>query len=138
MEKIPAIRITITRAEGPIEDCNVPKTFEGPTCWEEANAWMLRQSHSFPADGTCDKHDLEIVFADAGVFKDQLSCERDPDTWDLPRHLRRVMEFQAGMRCPAHWNEQLYQSFLERFERRNPGMMQRSKDFLAKYQIGNS
>jgi len=93
--KIPAVRITITRAEGPRDLCRKPHTFEGSRCWVAARAWLMGQSETFPASGGYDKHDFTVEFADGETYKGRLDCKAsDQDNADLDpaAHVRDVLE----------------------------------------------
>lgn len=46
-----ARRITITRAEGPMEKCGKTMEFHGPTAFHAAHCWMLTQGSTFPEKG---------------------------------------------------------------------------------------
>jgi hypothetical protein len=98
--KIPAIRITITRAEGPRELCRKPHAFEGPRCWVAARAWLMGQSETFPASGGYDKHDFVVEFADGEtVYKGRLDCkasDQDNADLDVAAHVRGELEYWAA------------------------------------------
>jgi hypothetical protein len=106
--KIPAVKITINRAEGPHDLCGHPMTFDGPECWLDANVWLLRQSRTFPATGGYDKHDFSVEFADGETYQGRLDCKAsncdDPDL-NVGKHMRDFIEFMAGIRRPAWMND---------------------------------
>jgi hypothetical protein len=106
--KIPAVRIAITRAEGPHDLCGKPMLFEGPRCWAAARAWLFGQSETFPAEGGYDKHDFTVEFVDGEKYSGRLDCKAsdcdDPDL-DVAQHMREFLEFMAGTRRPAWMND---------------------------------
>lgn len=114
---IEAKEITITRAEGPHALCGKPRMFTGPACWQKASAWLRGQSHTFPATGGYDKHDLKIVFADGEVYEGRLDCKssqcEDPDL-DVAAHVYRFLAFMAGKWRPPHMTPEQYNAFLAR------------------------
>jgi hypothetical protein len=73
--KIPAVKITITRAEGPSVLCGRPTEFVGHDCWLQANDWLEAMSPTFPASGGYDKHDFTVEWADGEVFTGRLDCK---------------------------------------------------------------
>ena len=97
--KIPAVRITITRAEGPSDLCHKPHTFEGARCWVAARAWLMGQSEPFPASGGYDKHDFKVEFADGETYEGRLDCKAsDQDNADLDpaAHVRDVLAWMVS------------------------------------------
>ncbi len=125
--KIPAVKITITRAEGPTELCRKPKMFEGPRCWTAANAWLMGQSETFPAQGGYDKHDFVVEFENGETYEGRLDCKAsdcdDPDL-NVAKHMRDFIEFMAGIRRPAWMNDAQWARALAQYadERGSAGM----------------
>jgi len=112
-----ATKIEITRAEGPSALCGNLQTFEGADCWARAQAWLSRQSHTFPAEGGYDKHDFSVTFADGYVYEGRLDCQHratsHPDL-DVAAHVLSFLTFYAGIRCPSHLTPERYRAFLAR------------------------
>lgn len=134
MNKHPAIKITISRGEGPSALCGKPQTFEGEDCWEQARAHLTSQGHSFPAKGGYDKHDFEVFFADGDSWEGRLDCKHplcsDPDI-DVAKHILDFANFYAGHRCPVHMTTQRYDLFLAQ----DSQMKDRMVEFLDTYAI---
>ena len=96
-------QITITRAEGPADDC---QTFVAHT-WEDAENWLRQSAYSAPFEGGYDKCDITIEFADGEAFKLRYDMVHPhANAWlDLATSVRRQWEFFAGRWCPVHMQE---------------------------------
>jgi hypothetical protein len=92
---IPVKKIVITRWEGPVELCNIPHEF---TNFEDANAWLRNQSHTFATLGY-HKHSCEIEFEDGTEYSCRLDCKhhtkRNNDL-DIIARLRSACEWYTG------------------------------------------
>lgn len=136
MAKLKAVRITIDRAEGPCALCTGPKTFRGSEVWIQARDYLHGQAHTFPANGGYDKHDFEIEWEDGRKYEGRLDCQSatksDPDL-DVALHVKRHLEFYAGLWCPSHMTKEQYEDYLNRMK------VERSdaQAFLGHYQIGD-
>jgi hypothetical protein len=111
---IVANMIAIKRAEGPTALC-VRKTFVGPGCWADANAWLRSQSNTYPASGGCDKHDFVVTWNDGDTYEGRLDCKASGCTnndLDVGRHIVEGLEFLAGTHCPVHMSEEQYRGYL--------------------------
>lgn len=134
----PATQITITRAEGPADLCDIPRIFTGPECWHAASAWLLSQEATFPETGGYDKHDFAITFADGYVYEGRLDCQGlqgsgDPDL-DVAAHVRGFLRFHAGERRPAHMTQRQYLEYLAR----RPEAVEECRALLETYAIPES
>ena len=127
VQKIPAVRVTVTRAEGPAALCK--------TRWfgsfANATAALLKGAHTYPKTGGYDKHDLEVRFADGEIYKGRLDCKADGSDCDVARHVREALEFYAGARKPAHMTDEQYSVYL----RREPAEVAEALAFLATYEV---
>lgn len=128
--KIQAVKIVITRIEGPNVLCDRPTEFVGADCWEQANAWLLAMAPTFPASGY-DKHDFTIEWANGETYFGRLDCEASNDL-DVAGHVRRMAEFIAGLHRPAWMNDRQWSDCCDRNELHRPEAL----SFLATYQIG--
>jgi len=129
-----AIKITITRAEGPTALCGKPTAFEGPGCWEASRRWLFRQSTTYPAQGGYDKHDFSVTFADGYVYEGRLDCKHhtcDGADLNVAAHVRGFLRCYAGDRRPFHMTPERYEAFLAR----QPEVVADCKDTLARYEI---
>jgi hypothetical protein len=132
--KIAAVKITINRAEGPTDLCRKPQTFEGSRCWTAANAWLMGQSETFPAEGGYDKHDFTVEFADGESYSGRLDCKAsDCEDADLNvgAHVRDFIEFMAGVRRPAWMNDMQWARALAQYADERPAAV----DYLNTYAI---
>jgi hypothetical protein len=131
--QIPAVSITINRAEGPHDLCRKPMTFTGDDCWLDAHAWLFSQGKTFPTSGY-DKHDFKVVFADGEEYEGRLDCKapscEDPDL-NVARHMREFIEFYAGVRRPVHFTDEQWTRHMDRTAEDRPNYVA----FLAEYAI---
>lgn len=134
--RVPAVSITITRAEGPTDLCGRPQTFvtdEAGDCWSAARAWLHGQIDSFN-DASSHEHDFEVVFADGEVYRGKLECKARPGVagdLDVAAHMLGALRFYVGEQRPERYTEQQYLAFINR----NPEVPQRARAFLATYEI---
>ena len=95
--KIPAVCITITRAEGPANLCGKTRMFAGLDCWAQATASMQAHSHTYPAPGGgYDKHDFAVVFADGETYEGRLDAQGDGTDCDVQAHVRAGVTYMAN------------------------------------------
>jgi len=104
------MKITITRAEGPINVCG--KAHECVT-FEAADALLRRWSNTAPEGGCYDKCDFTIVdetvnFNYAGRYDLKHWREEAPS---LKRHVVEWLEFTSGRACPSHMTQERYDQF---------------------------
>jgi hypothetical protein len=130
---ITATEIRVERAEGPTALC-VERSFKGPNCWQDANTWLVGQSHTYPKTGGYDKHDFKVTFEDGETYEGRLDCQHpscdNPDL-NVARHVRDFVEFLAGTRRPAHMKPEVYQRYLDT----DPKGVAGAREFLATYDI---
>ncbi len=105
--------ITITRGEGPSDECGIPKT---AATFTEANAILHRMSMSAPKNGCCDKCDFSIKDDSLDV---DYSGRYDLKHWiierpDLQGHVLGYLSFYGGESCPDRMTAEQYQDFLTR------------------------
>ena len=94
MTKIAPKTITITRAEGPTKECDIPRTVH---TWLEANAVLFSWSRTAPEHGGYDKCDFKIVFEDGTEYDgryDLVHHRREHPS--LGRHVRSHLYYLAG------------------------------------------
>ena len=126
--RIPAVCITITRAEGPTHLCKT-RVFAGLDCWEKSRAFMRANLDTFPASGGYDKHDLTVVFGDGETYEGRLDAKANGEDCDAQAHVRDYVRFLAGLAKPAHMDSAQYAAYIaeDRVE---------AVAFLAKYDLG--
>ncbi len=79
--------ITITRAEGLVEECDKPETVHS---WEAADRLLLDWSVTAPKNGGYDKCDFELVFADGETYSGR---------YDLMHHSKEVPHLAGHVRA---------------------------------------
>ena len=135
-DKTPAVKIEITRAEGPHALCGHKQTFEGPDCWNAARGWLYSQSHTFPAEGGYDKVDFVVTFEDEEEYEGRLGCKHhnciEPDL-TVGTHIRDYQEFMAGQRAPTHMTPEQYNNLMEQYAK--AGHVKAAQEFLANYEV---
>lgn len=115
MDKIRVKSITVTRAEGLIEEVGKPQTVSEDNIWEKANKVLLDWSRTAPKDcHTYDKCDFIITYEDGETYKGRydlkhLICEYP----DLGQHVKDFVTFHAGQRKPAWMTDEQYQNVMK-------------------------
>lgn len=129
-KKIGVRSITITRGEGPIDLCDKPRTFAS---WGDAETWLRSQGHTFPKDGTYDKHNFIVTFEDAETWEGRLDCKhpscRDNDL-DVKEHIRSLCEWHGGVARHPWCGAQKYAEIVATYQDKQDYL-----DFLNKYDI---
>jgi hypothetical protein len=82
--KLPAVRISLKRAEGPTSMCT-ERTFDGENPWADAQAQLSYWALTAPRDGTVDKTDFVVFYTDGTQYDGRFGLKFD-DT-DLPAHM---------------------------------------------------
>lgn len=87
--------IRLRRAEGPIELLSDDwSEFTGPQVWAQARSTLLAWSRTAPGDGSVDKTDFQVVFADGARYS---GCFGLTSTdVDLPGHIRGHLRYVAS------------------------------------------
>ena len=127
--------ITITRAEGLIEECDKPVTVSS---FQEAQAVLTKWGHTAPKNGGYDKVDFSVVWQDGEHYNgryDMVYGGRESDEATLASHIHDYLTFLSGTRKPDHMTEQDYQNCIARHVKDNPNHIQEVNDFLEKYAI---
>lgn len=105
-------RITITRGEGPSEECDKPRT---ATTWVEANRILKGMARTAPQKGY-DKTDFTILFTNGAIYAGTYNLTfNDRIEGDLYKHVTDHCEFYAGVckRLPPHIKPEQYQQIIE-------------------------
>lgn len=107
-----AFSITITRVEGPHEECDKPATLAS---FADADALLMQWSETAPKTGGYNKCDFVIQWANGDTYAGRYdlkhhTCERP----SVAQHMIDECEFHTGKYCPAHMSEAAYQGQLER------------------------
>ena len=126
----PIKSITITRAEGPTEDC---KTITVPS-WDAATATLREWARTAPGPGDgYDKCDVTIEWQDGELFTDRYDLVGlDVKTPNLASWFRRLVTIASGHERPSHWTEQVYKTILAR----NPKLTDWAKAAYDQRDIG--
>lgn len=129
-----AVKITIERYEGRSHECGKPQTFEGETCWKQANAMLGAWSRTAPKTGGYDKCGFTVEWEDGETYEGRYDLTGNE--WpSIERHMRQFLEFHAGTYCPAHLTEQRYRQYLATLTEHGSKPEDYAK-FLAEYEIG--
>lgn len=130
-----AVKIKLTRAEGPHHLCGVVQEFEGDDCWRSASRWLWSQAYTFPKSGGYDKHDFVVTFEDGETYEGRLDCKSDlcgDSDINIAKHMSEFLGFLAGTRRPAHMSESDYRRYLGEVGGED---VDKAKAFLAEYEI---
>lgn len=96
--KIQVKLITITRAEGLIEECDKPET---ATTFDHANGILSRWSETSPKDGSYDKCDFSVEYEDGENYTGRYDLVHwSKERADLAKHMLDHLTFYSGERCP--------------------------------------
>lgn len=104
-------RIAITRAEGPVGECNVPKYANS---WEEANVILKDMALTASSLGY-DKTDFEIYFSNGDIYRGRYDLTpEDRFKADLYKHVTDFCEFHGGIcfSLPSHITREQYSELL--------------------------
>jgi hypothetical protein len=113
---IPVKSITLTRAEGPTEDCGTITV----ASWAAATAALRKWAATAPGPGDgYDKCDVTIEWADGERITERYDLvSLDIKTPNLASWFRRLVTFAAGLAKPSTWKstwtEQTYKAILNR------------------------
>ena len=130
-EKVPVHAILFRWSESPV--C---KGGEMYTTWSDANALLMRiaraKDEGVPGAGGYDKTSFVVCFEDGYVYEGRCDVNiKDEDETNMSLHIRRFVEFHAGLYKPAHMTDEQYQDYL-----RVSGVdQQESRDFLDHYML---
>lgn len=131
MDKIHVKSITITRAEGTIEEVDRPKTISS---FEEADRVLREWSETAPKELGYDKCDFTITYEDGETYKGRYDLKHWATEYpNLGKHVREFLTFHAGKRKPAWMTEEQYESFLQQPHVQRVKL--ESERFLESYQI---
>lgn len=109
--KIEVKRVTITRAEGLISECDRPETFLGRDAIYRASRRLGEWARNAPDGGGYDKCDFKIEWADGETYEGRADITREHwrcASYDLTTHVRDFLSFIGGLWAPerveAHYN----------------------------------
>jgi hypothetical protein len=108
---VPALAITLTRAEGPAEECRRPVTVDSFTA---ADAVLRAWAVTAPARGGYDKCDITISWPAGGGYACRFDLQHADVAGpaDLARHLVDTVAFYLGQACPEHLTAEQYLQYL--------------------------
>lgn len=119
--------ITLTRGEGPAEECGKPKTVFS---WREADSVLRQWSETAPECNGYDKVDFTITYEDGETYKGRYDLKHHRcETPDLAKHVRGFVSFHAGKQKPAWMTDEEYQRYVSK-------MKPEFEHFLEHYEIG--
>jgi hypothetical protein len=128
--------ITITRAEGFVEECDKPET---ATSWLAADAILRRWSNTAPKTGGYDKCDFSIVFEDGQDYKGRYDLKHwEAETPDLAHHVRSFISYLSG-KAPAWLLVPGKERYLKHYNDKvaaDTETVAEAKRWLASYDLG--
>ena len=131
--KIPAVRITLTRAEGPSYLCNRPREAAGPDVWLNANRVLRDWSDTAPkakAGGGYNKCDFTVVYNDGETYNGRYDLKHHTaETPDLSRHMLDHLNCVSGRKIPSHMSRETWESVFA-------GDAELAAQFLDTYEVG--
>ena len=112
--------IEFDRVEGLREECG-PRTF---FAWTTLHAHVRSAARTAPADGSYDKCDVTVKWADGTSFKFRfdLNSTHTQEHSPVRDELYRTLTFYAGRERPSHLSEQQYKTLLQAQERVQSGI----------------
>jgi len=127
---IPVKSITLTRAEGVVEDC---VTVTVPS-WDAATSTLRKWAETAPDAGDgYHKCDYVIEWQDGEQFEGRYDLVHiRVKTPNFASFFRRFMACASGREKPSHWTEQTYKAVLSR----NPAMTDWAKAAFNSRDIG--
>ncbi len=128
--KIGIRSITIDQAEGPVD--NLCK--ETHTSWTDAEACVRRICQRAPQDGSYWKTDFVLIFTDQETYSGRLDITAK-DCESLAEHVRKHLEFCAGLWKPSHLTDEQYERWLAEQEANRAGFKADALTFLTKYAL---
>lgn len=132
--KIRVKKITLTRAEGPAEECHIEKVALN---YADANAVLYEWSDSVDKETGCDKCDFVVTFQDESIYqgvydlKHWSKYQSEGEQIDLNERIRNHCLFTAGIEKPAYMTEEKWQMALKLTEKNR----EVCQDFLDHYDI---
>lgn len=104
--------ITITRAEGKIEECGIDHHAK---TWEEADDILFTMSLSAPKEGGYDKTDFKIIFNDKDNTEYSGTYDLKHHSIDMPNlydHVSDYVAFYSGKRKPSYMSQEQYDNLV--------------------------
>lgn len=134
--KIGITQIIINRVEGPTESCGL-RTF---TSYAAANVYLKAmcddQNPKLPG---ASKVDFRVHFSDGEEYKGRFDAahptSRSHEQPDLGNHIRRSMEYLAGLHHPSHMRQEAYDELRNERLSKNPNIEKESIHFLKTYAL---
>jgi hypothetical protein len=137
-KKCPTRKITITWTES--RNVEPGTSFEGPTCWRDANAAILRIAKDAPEGGAYDKTGFTIEWADGEDYEGRIGVTRAMASLAAPltKHVLDFNTASAGRQRPSHLTEERYREYLTAIEHHAPGSAAGHAQVIDSYQIGEA
>jgi len=103
--------ITITRWEGPIEDCDKDVKVAS---FDEADNILRTMAVTAPRNGGYDKVKFVVLYQDGQTYTGRYDLHFD-DVFraDLRRHIRKFCKFSSGRASPTHIKPEHYAEFVK-------------------------
>lgn len=128
--KIQPAEIIIQRVEGTTAETRKAHRLAS---WHEANALLHRMSASAPKNGTYDKCDFKIVFADGTIYTGRYDLHHySIESPRLDKHVRDFCLFMSGSKCPQHCTEHQYKMLLKTY---GDEVLSAYRELLKKYAL---
>jgi len=88
---VPVKSITITRAEGPSDQCGHPQTVSS---FAEASTVLVRNSHAAPKGGGYDKHDFRVEWENGDTYEGRYDLKHySEDECCIAHHIRNYLKW---------------------------------------------
>jgi hypothetical protein len=124
-----ALKITLTRGEGPIVDCDKPHICAS---FKEANDILSRWSNTAPEHGGYDKCDFRIELDGEEVYSGRYDLKHwRVESANLLAHVAGYLEFISGPR-PEDMGEQNWAA-LQRNLAMTPERRQEAQDLIKRF-----
>jgi hypothetical protein len=121
--------ISIRVVEGPL----ATRDFQRFDTWAKAHDFLSKVCHNGPRNGGYHKCDVSVGWADGDSYALRYDAAHpDSAVYDgqLADRIRKHLEFQAGLYCPAHMTEVQYEEALAKWAEKDPTRRQRATDML--------
>jgi len=114
LKTLGALQITLTRGEGPSNECGKPQTVDS---FDAADAVLQNWSRNAPEHGGYDKCDFLITWPDGDTYSGRYDLKHyRTERPSLARHMVDMVDFYTGKGCPAHMSEAAYTNHLNRID----------------------
>lgn len=134
--KVPAVKITLTRAEGYAAEC-VTVVLEGPELWTRANGTLHGWSYTAPKSGGYNKCDFKVEYADGETYEGRYDLKHF--TLEMPslaRHMVGFLEVASLRVKPGNMSAEDWERYAKVSRARDSEHAEAYGKFLDSYEIG--